>query len=119
MSHRLPRLPSFESLPLYGSPQSASDLDVYGQHSFGVLGLFGRYLIPFLGIAALLFVVFGIALIFEALWYKRHPVTQVGISRPMISLVKRFLVYWIVTTLLIAGGIVALGFIFLSFARLY
>lgn len=104
---------------MYGSPQSASDVDVYGRHSFGLLRLLGQYLIPFLGIAALLFVVFGIALIFEALWYRRHPVTQVGISRPMLSLVKRFVVYWIVTSILVALGIIALSFVFLLFARLY
>lgn len=85
--------------PLYGSQDPVSRY--YRSFPTRMLSV---SLFAILGLAALLFVAFGIALILEVLWYRRHKIKQEGVPHPIQSLVLRYLGYWAVATLAIGLG---------------
>lgn len=85
--------------PLYGSPDPMSP----PYRSFPSR-MWSTSLFSILGLAALFFVAFGIVLILEILWYRRHKIRQDGIQSPIQSLVLRYLGYWIITTLVMGLG---------------
>lgn len=86
--------------PLYGSPDRTSQ----GHARFGIGGIWFASLFSLIGLAGLLLVAFGIALILEMIWYRRHPTHQQGVVSPIKSLALRYLGYWIVTTLVMGLG---------------
>jgi len=88
-----------DAYPLYGGPSQESR----SYRSFQ-RGMFSMSLFSILGLAAVLFVAFGIALILEIVWYRRHNIIQEGVPHPIQSLVLRYLGFWVVATLVIGLG---------------